>query len=171
MYDLIRFVWRGTLGGAVVPLFFVARYLVADSPWFWFFLILSFWAMLPGAMIGVTLWFLCVRVVGRIGAVSRILIGVATGTTIMLVVWMCMLLVSPGADLLDFPRMIQSSLSNGAAVGVLAGLLCPAAAVFRREPKLSYLERARQHEAAQAEREYWKAQLAAGKPRENKGSV
>ena len=144
MYDLIRFVWRGTLGGAIVPLFYVARYFLNDSPLFWFFLIISFWAAVPGAIIGVTLWFLCARVVDRIGAVSRILIGLATGTTIMVVVWMCMPLIYPGADLLNFPRMIHSSLSNGAAVGVLAGLLCPAATVFRREPELSYWERARQ---------------------------
>jgi hypothetical protein len=78
----------------------------------------------------------------------------------------------PGdSDVLNFPRMILSSLSNGASVGVLAGLFCPAATIYRREPKLSYLERAREYEAAQAEHEYWKAQLASGKSRVDKRSA
>ena len=145
MHDLIRFVWRGTLGGAIVPLFFVARYFLSDSPLFWFFLIIFFWSTVPSALIGVTLWLLCARFVDRLGAVSRILIGMATGTTIMVLVWMAMLWVYSGdSDLLNLRRMILSSLSNGASVGVLAGYLCPAATVYRREPELSYLERARQ---------------------------
>ncbi|HEV7475598.1 MAG TPA: hypothetical protein VGN90_16200 [Pyrinomonadaceae bacterium] len=174
MDDLIRFVLRGALGGAIVPLFFVARsfYFLYDSPLFWYFLVISFWAAVPGAIIGMTLWFLCVRFVDRLGAVSRILIGLATGITIMVLVWMFLLWSYPGdSDVLNFPRMILSSLSNGASVGVLAGLFCPAATSYRREREPCYWERVRQYEEAQTEHEYWKAQLASGKSREDKRSA
>jgi hypothetical protein len=177
MDDLIRFVLRGGLGGAIVPLFsFIPYWYFFAGPLFlWYLLVVSFCLALPGAVIGAILWFLCARFVDRLGPLSRIMIGLALGSSIMALVWLCLLWSHSGAsydaDLLSIPRMIRSSLSNGASVGVLAGLLCPAATIYRREPELPYWERVREYEAAQAEHEYWKSQLASGKSPADKRSA
>jgi hypothetical protein len=168
MQDLIRFIWRGALGGAIVPSFIYIYYMMMlyGSSLFWVLLIISLSAALPGAVVGATLWFLCVRFVESLGTLLRITIGVSVGSTITALWWIYSAYPYRG-DFVDFPRLIFWILFNGASIGVFAGWLCPAATVFRKEAKLTYWERVREYEAAQAEREHWLAQLDSEKSRKN----
>jgi hypothetical protein len=162
--DLSRFIWRGALGGMIVP----ALYLFAlyGPAFILYFLITSFWLAIPGAIVGAFLWFLCARFVDSLGALLRITIGVVIASTVMTL--MSFSTFSSHGDLADLPLLIFWLPLNGASIGVLAGWLCPSATVFRKEPKLTHWERVRQYEEAQAEHDYWKAQLESGKSRADK---
>ena len=169
MDDLIRFVWRGAVGGLIVPLLLYTFLIFPFGPALVFYLLfVSFWLVIPGALVGLTLWFVCTRFVDRLEVIFRMMIGMAVVSTILALVWLYSIF-SSRSDLVDFPQLILDLprlifwlLFNGASIGLLAGWLCPSTAVFRKEPELSYRERVRQYEEAQAEHEYWKAKLESG---------
>ena len=173
MRDLIRFVWRGALGGAIIPLTWYGYYLIIAwrVPFIRYYLLVSLCiTAIPGALVGMVLWLLCFLFVDRLGTFLRIIIGVAIALTIITLPG-----IPRSQSPLDEPseslRLIVWILIYGVAVGGLAGWLCPPTMIFRREPEPPYWERVREYEAAQAEREYWIAQRNSGKSPEGKHSA
>ncbi len=165
MKDLLRFVWRGALGGAIIPSLFWAYYLWVffGTPLFWLVLITSYGLAIPGTIVGVGLW-VCALFFDRVGALWRVLIGMAIASTILVLV--CLASIDSFTyDSQYFRRLIFSAVFY-VAVGGMAGWICPATRIFRKEPELPYWERVREYEAAQAEHEFWKAQRESGKSRE-----
>ena len=166
MRDLIRFVWRGALGGAILPSVWLVYYLVVTfgSPIFLLILIIGVGFAVPGAIVGGILWF-CALFVDRLGILLRVTIGVALNWSILLVG----LITSEDSFLhgsLNFRYLIFAAVYS-LSIGGIAGWACPAAAIFRnepREPELPYWERVREYEAAQAEREFCKAKLDSRNP-------
>jgi hypothetical protein len=176
MEDLFRFFLRGALGGAIVPSLFYIYYasMSYGSIFFWYFLVLSLSTLVPGGIVGFGLWVLCVRFVDRLESPSRVLLGMAIVSTIVALELIYFSGSRPQDSIdttgliVELPRILFWLLINGALTGGLAGWLCPATAVFRREPKPAYLERVREYEAAQAEREYWVSKLDSEKSRETR---
>jgi hypothetical protein len=155
MLDFIRFVWRG----AIVPSLVVAYFLIVlGSPPFWVFLIYFSFSLLviPGAIVGAVLW-ICALFRVRLGLVRRVIIGMAINSVFLLWEWL------RSNEILDYnPQNLRRQISWSAfylLIGGMAGLLCPATRIYRREPELPYLERVRQYEAAQAEHDFRKAQI------------
>jgi|ERR1043166_326576 hypothetical protein len=173
MEELFRFFWRGALGGAIVPSLFYIYYafLFRGSPLFWYLLVLSLFTLIPGAIVGFILWVLCQRFVERLGSLPRILLGTAIATTIAALELIYFSLSPPhnpldtGELIVYLARILFWLIVNGFLTGGLAGWLCPATSMFRREPRLNYWERVREYEAAQAERDYWLAHLDSEKSR------
>jgi hypothetical protein len=174
--ELFRFLWRGALGGAIVPSLFYIYYLfmVFGSVFFWYFLILLFFTLIPGAIVGFCLWVLCVRFVERLESLTRVLLAMAIVSTISVLELIYFSSSRPHDSIdtpgliVELPRILFWLLINGALTGGLAGWLCPATAVFRREPRLTYWERVREYEAAQAERDHWLSKLDSEKSRETR---
>ncbi|MEP6819874.1 MAG: hypothetical protein ABJA18_10095 [bacterium] len=158
MRDLIKFVWRGALGGAIVPLLLSTYYLIVifGTPLFWVYLISSPFLAIPGAIVGVILW-ICSLFFDRLGIVLRVTIGVAINSMFLVLEWLRSS-ESFSYDPSYLRRFIFWSTSY-LLIGGMAGWLCPAAATWRREPEPPYWERVRQYEAAQAEHDFGKAQL------------
>ena len=164
MRDLIRFVWRGALGGAILPALIVAYYLfwIFGTPFFWVILISSFFVAVPGAIVGTVLW-LCALVFHRISILWRVIIGMATTVTFLLLNG-----IISAAEFSYDPQFFREqlfSLIYCLAIGGMAGWVCPAARIYQREPELSYRERVREYEAAQAEREFHQARAESAKSR------
>jgi hypothetical protein len=163
MRDFIRFVWRGAVGGAIVPSLVVAYYLIIlfGSPLFWIFLISFSFSLIaiPGAIVGAVLW-ICALFRDRLGLVLRVMIGMAIYSVPLLMEWL------RSDELLDYsPQSFRRAVvwtAFNLLFGGMAGLLCPATRIYRREPEPPYWERVRQYEAAQAEHDLRKAQLTGG---------
>lgn len=174
MRDLIRFVWRGALGGAILPSLVWVYFLVATfpTPLFWLLLITGVGLAIPGAIVGGILWVLCKLFVKRLGILLRIAIGVGINSTILVME----LITSDDVffyDSVNFRRLIFTSIFY-LSIGGIAGWTCPAATVFRKKPKepeLTYWERVREYEEAQAEHEFWKAKLDSRKSQNVKRST
>lgn len=163
MRDLIRFVWRGAVGGAIVPSLVVAYYLIIlfGSPLFWIFLISFSFSLIaiPGAIVGAVLW-ICALFRDRLGLILRVMIGMAINSVFLLWEWL------RSKETLDYnPQNLRRQISWSAfclLIGGMAGWLCPATRIYRKEPEPRYWERVRQYEAAQAEHDLRKAQLTGG---------
>ena len=155
MLDLIRFIWRGALGGAIVPSLFWVYYLLVffGTPLFWYVLFIAYSLAIPGAIVGAGLW-VCALLVERLGLLLRVTIGMAINSAILALG--CLTSTNLINQDAQFSRRLIFSSIYYLAVGATAGWICPAAAIFRTEPEPAYWERVRQYEAAQAEHEYWK---------------
>jgi len=173
MRDLIRFVWRGALGGAIVPSLFWVYYLLLffDTPAFWYVLIFSSPLLVPGAIVGVSLWF-CALYFERLGLRLRVMIGMATTSAILALGWLAS--TESVFKIFQDPQYVRRVIFWSVyylVIGGTAAWICPATTIFRKEPEQSYSERVREYEKAQAEHEYWKTQLALGKSQAEKRSV
>ena len=71
MDDLTRFIWRGAVGGAILPLLSCAYLIFFNPPAFFYYVLITFpWLEIPGAIVGATLWILCARFVDSLGSGS-----------------------------------------------------------------------------------------------------
>jgi hypothetical protein len=153
MNDFISFVCRGALAGSIFPLLFlIFHFGPRYGPLF--FLGVIFWYLAPGAMVGLVMW-VCGQVANKPGAILRITIGTAISFPVNaslnfsdLVVVIRSLLDMTFDDILwGLVRILLFCV----AIGGVAGFVCPAEKTSKKEPELSYWERLRLYEAAEAE--------------------
>jgi hypothetical protein len=154
MKDLIGFVLRGALPGVTLSIVLaILSYgwmgaTLGVSPIFFAY------AMLPGAIAGLVLWFITGRADKPLTAGRRFSIGTAIVAAYSLVVGVAQVALSLGTTRLQYvliPWTIMWIAVWAVSIGGLGGLACPASREYRVEPKLTYWERTQLYEAAEQE--------------------
>jgi hypothetical protein len=155
MKDFLSFILRGAWAGIVFPS--AVSVLIWGSVGAFLFLNLTFllYSGLPGAIVGLVLWFVAARTTKPIRPIIRFAIGTGTVAAILLPVWFHQAATSVSRGYiseLDIPSVLMRLTVYAAGVGGLAGLACPASREYEyNEPELSYRERTRLYEAAEKE--------------------
>ena len=164
MIDLIKFVIRGALGGAIFPFVIITGlsiYLASDLA-LGIFRALSYWYLIPGAVIGLTLW-----VIARFGKPLNLEFRFAVGASIPFALLSAILLIgliawdesesSLAIALFGFVWIAIASMG----IGGIAGLACPNGLSRKQEPKLNYWERVALYEIAEREASVARARVQA----------
>lgn len=155
MQDLFRFVWRGAVGGMIVPLLLNGSgllYFALIS--LWTLPIIFFYLAIPGAVVGIALWILCRRAVENIPPIRRAAFGVVTliGLTGLFAIgsyvtgWGSEYPYQGESGLIEWMRWLLLLSIYFLGAGGLAGIMCPARLLVRPEPRLSYRERVELYE-------------------------
>ena len=150
MIEFLKYVLRGMLGGMIVPILWSILLFGLGGPLF----LVSFsdswkYVLGPGALVGLLIW-LCSLVFERLGLIARI----ATGAGVLSAIAMIRSLDSylpNGERPPHFGQTLAWFVVNFAVSGALSGLACPGGRFPKREPKLTYRERVRMYEEAEAE--------------------
>jgi|GEM_PF-1644198 len=138
MKDLFRFVARGSVGSLIVSLFSAMLLsILLFGPSGVFALIYfpqTFLGAIPGAIVGVVLWFLTDEMYSRVGPLRRMIFGAATAsaTVIALTVYY----VANSYYYYLSLQLLFWTLSYSSLQGALAGLICPARRINRRKHNL-----------------------------------
>jgi hypothetical protein len=152
MIDLIKFVVRGALGGAIFPFVIAGLTLVLAPYIFVVFLGALLWCLIPGAVVGLGLWLIA-RFLKRLRPEVRF----GVGTLVVFVTLFGLLLLSWMSASIDYeslPAYVAVVLLTAivsAGTGGIAGLACPDSLSRKKEPKLNYWERLALSEMAERE--------------------
>ena len=153
MGDFVKYILRGSLGGAIIPLvwsllifgLWVPALLLLTFPWGLAYLL---W---PGALVGLVLWS-WVLVVEHVSWSRRAAIG--SGSLILVAAVMLITYIGEDTSLLSFAEIVFG-LAQTALAGASAGVCCPAGA--KKNPKLTYRERVALYELNELEaKQAWK---------------
>ena len=158
MKNLIRFLWRGAVGGMIVPLLLSAPaivYLGSISPWT--LPLVFFYLAIPGAVVGLVLWILSKRAFGNIKPIRRAKLGVVTVIVLVVLCAIVSYLTGWGYQsidqldyrLIDWVRWFLLRTIGVVGGGGLAGIMCPARLRLKRAPGASNGERIELHEMGQ----------------------
>jgi len=161
MIDLIRFVARGAVAGAILPLVLISALIsifLGPGVALKIFLAVFYWFLIPGAVVGLALWVIA-RFRKRLPADVRFVVG-----TLIQFVLVCVLLLGlisawseDKSSLLYVPLCFVWILIASAGVGGVAGVACPDALSRKKEPELTYWERVALYEMAEREASFARA--------------
>ena len=158
MGDFVKYILRGSLGGAMVLL---GLSVLMFGLWVPGLLLMVPWTLVyflwPGALVGLVLWSWVV-VVEHVGWWRRAAIG--SGSLILVAAAMLITHVGEDTSPLSFTEIVFG-LAQTALTGALAGGCCPAGTGAKKTPKLTHRERVALYELneleakqAQKERRY-----------------
>jgi len=154
MIDLIKFVARGALGGAIFPVLLMIGLSIPLGPALALVILvaLSYWYLIPGAVVGLALWLIA-RFGNRLPASVRFGVGTLIPFATLFGAFL-MSLTSASIELESLPASVAvvvliAILSS--AIGGIAGLACPDGLSRKKEPKLNYWERVALYEMAERE--------------------
>jgi hypothetical protein len=143
MKDLFRFVARGSIGSLILSLFSVMLlFILLFGPSGVFAVIKfpqTFLGAIPGAIVGVVLWFLTGEMYSKVGPLRRMIFGAATAIATFIALTVYYVANSyyyyRYYDYLTFQSLFWT-LSYSFLQGALAGLICPARRTNRRKHNL-----------------------------------
>lgn len=149
MPQFLKYILRGCVGGAVLPLLWFVCIFGPFGPLVFVYLPSTVEYLLgPGALVGLVVW-LCSLVFEHLGWAARALIGSALLSVIVLV--RIFLSLPNGSVPPHFGQTLVWIVLNVALIGALSGLTCPSGTQATREAKLSYWERVAMYEIVELE--------------------
>ena len=155
MRDLIGFVLRGACGGAAITAGLAILLYGARGDFFLLSPAYFVLTLLPGAVVGLFLWFIAGRGDQPLTAGLRFSMGTAFAGGYFVVASLAQVALTLDASRLsdfDVPFMITVMAAYAVSIGGPAGLLCPAGREdVHRKREMTYRERARLYEAAEEE--------------------
>src|SRR6266852_5209618 len=123
MSDIFRFIWRGALGGVIMPLLLYAYFWIVPYGLLaiWYLPLILVYVAIPGGIVGAILWLFCSRVSPNIGPFQRLLIGAGVVSTIIVLLSLNARLGVRGNEA-EVLSVLVWSLIYGTLIGGLAGL-------------------------------------------------